>query len=155
MTERIIAEGIALFLMIIGALAMLLAGVGVLRMPDVFMRMQATSKAATLGVGCMMLAVAFYFSELAVTTRAVAVIIFTFLTAPIGAHMIGRAAYISRAKLWDRTVVDDLRGRYDTAEERPVPDGDSPPLVGGEKPGRAERQRRRRERHKVNPAPKA
>jgi multicomponent Na+:H+ antiporter subunit G len=102
-------------LLVVGALAMLLAALGVLRMPDVFTRLQATSKAATLGVGCMMLAVAVHFAELAVTTRAVAVVLFTFLTAPIGAHMIGRAAYVAKAALWERTTRDDLRGCYDGA----------------------------------------
>ena len=102
-------------LLVLGALAMLLAALGVLRMPDVFTRLQATSKAATLGVGCMMLAVAVHFAELAVTTRAVAVVLFTFLTAPIGAHMIGRAAYVAKSALWERTARDDLRGRYDGA----------------------------------------
>ena len=102
-------------LLVVGALFMLLAAVGVLRMPDVFTRMQATSKAATLGVGCVMLAVVVHFGELAVTTRAAAVVLFTFLTAPIGAHMIGRAAYVAKTPLWERTTRDDLDGRYGDA----------------------------------------
>ena len=115
MTGDSLQDWLTVGLLVVGALAMLLAALGVLRMPDVFTRMQTTSKAATLGVGCMMLAVAVHFAELAVTIRAVAVVLFTFLTAPIGAHVIGRAAYIAKAALWERTVRDDLRGRFDGA----------------------------------------
>ena len=66
-------------LLIIGATFALLAGVGVLRMPDLFMRMQASTKASTLGIGCIIGAVAIHFGELSITTRAVAIVLFIFL----------------------------------------------------------------------------
>jgi len=96
----------------VGALFMLLAAVGVLRMPDLFTRMQASTKAATLGVGCILLGVTLHFDTLAVTTRALAVIAFVFLTAPVAAHMIARAAYFVGVPLWEGTVIDELRGHY-------------------------------------------
>ena len=130
MGDGLITAWAAAALLAVGGLFMLLAAVGVLRMPDVFTRMQATSKAATLGVGCMMLAVAVYFGDLAVATRAMAVVLFTFLTAPIGAHMIGRAAYVGRSRLWEQTLHDELRGRY-----RPPPAGDDPPGPAADAPG--------------------
>jgi len=99
---------IAAVLLIIGGLAMLLAGVGVLRMPDLFMRMQAATKAATLGAGCSLLAVAAHFGELGVTTRALLIIAFLFLTAPVAAHVIARAAYATGVKLWEASVYDQL-----------------------------------------------
>ena len=107
------SDTISAVLLILGATFMLLAAVGVVRMPDLFTRMQTTTKSATLGAGCMLLAAAFYFGELGVTTRALAVIAFLFLTAPVAAHMIGRAAYFVGVPLWERTIVDELRGRYD------------------------------------------
>jgi multicomponent Na+:H+ antiporter subunit G len=96
-----------------GTLFLLLAAIGVTRMPDLFMRMQAVTKATTLGVGCMLLAVAVYFHEFEITIRAVLVITFFFMTAPVAAHMIGRAAYFVGVPLWEETVVDELQGRYD------------------------------------------
>lgn len=99
---------IAAVLLIIGGLAMLLAGVGVLRMPDLFMRMQCATKAATLGAGCSLLAVAVHFGELSVTTRALLIIAFLFLTAPVAAHVIARAAYASGVKLWEASLYDQL-----------------------------------------------
>jgi multicomponent Na+:H+ antiporter subunit G len=99
-------------LLLLGASFLLLAGVGVLRMPDVFMRMSAATKAATLGIACMLLAVAVHFPGVGITARAVAAIVFFLLTAPVAAHMIGRAAYFVGVPMWEKTVRDELRGRY-------------------------------------------
>ncbi|MDR7508238.1 MAG: monovalent cation/H(+) antiporter subunit G [Armatimonadota bacterium] len=100
-------------LMLIGTAFLLLAAVGVTRMPDLFTRMQAATKAATLGVGCVILSVAVHFGDLGVMARAAAVIVFVLLTAPVAAHMIARAAYLIGVPQWDGTIVDELRGRYD------------------------------------------
>jgi multicomponent Na+:H+ antiporter subunit G len=101
-----------------GTLFLLLAAIGVTRMPDLFMRMQAATKATTLGVGCMLLAVAVYFHEFEITIRAVLVITFFFMTAPVAAHMIGRAAYFVGVPLWRETIVDELQGHYDRQTHR-------------------------------------
>ncbi len=101
-------------LIVIGGAFMLLAGVGILRMPDLFMRMQAATKAATLGAGCMLLAVAVHFGELTVVARALLVIAFIFLTAPVAAHMIARAAYSVGTPLWEGTIADEFRDQLQT-----------------------------------------
>ena len=105
-------------LLLIGATFALLAGVGILRMPDLFMRMQASTKASTLGIGCILGAVAVHFGELAITTRALATMLFVFLTAPVAAHMIARAAYFVGVPLWEGTIIDELRGHYDRRTHR-------------------------------------
>ena len=105
-------------LMVIGAAFGLLASLGVIRMPDLFMRMQAATKASTLGIGCIVLAVAVHFGELGVTTRALAMIIFVVLTAPVAAHMIARASYFVGVPLWEGTLIDELRGHYDRRTHR-------------------------------------
>ena len=104
-----LTEFLASALLLIGGVFMLLAGIGIMRMPDLFMRMQAATKAASLGVGCMLLAVALHFGELAVTTRCLLVTAFVFLTAPVAAHVIARAAYSVGVPLWSGTIVDELR----------------------------------------------
>lgn len=106
-------EIIGLGLMLVGAVFIFIAAVGLLRLPDLFMRMHANTKSATLGVGLIMTGTAIYFSDLTVTTRAIAVVSFLFITAPIGSHLLARAAYFSGIPLWDRTLSDDLRGHYD------------------------------------------
>lgn len=117
---------ISALLALAGATLMLLAAVGVLRMPDVFTRMQASTKAASLGSGLILLAAAVHFAELSVIVRALLAIAFIFLTAPISAHMISRAAYFMGVGLWERNVVDELEGRYDYARHQL----DSPPGIG-------------------------
>ena len=107
------SELICAVLLLIGATFLLLAAVGEVRMPDVFTRMQPATKAATLGIACMLLAVAVYFGRIGVTTRALATIAFFFLTAPVTAHLIGRASYFVGVPLWEGTVIDELRGKYD------------------------------------------
>ena len=71
-------------------------------------RMHASTKAGTLGAGLIMVAVAIHFAEVGITLRAAAAILFLLLTAPVAAHVIGRAAYRSGIKLWERTWVDEL-----------------------------------------------
>jgi multicomponent Na+:H+ antiporter subunit G len=100
---------IGLCLAIVGATFLLLAGVGILRLPDVFCRASATTKAATLGVGCVLVSAAIYFGDLRVTTRVLATIAFLLLTAPVAAHMIARAAYFQGVPLWSGTVRDELK----------------------------------------------
>lgn len=107
-------ETLSAILMIVGTIFTVLAAVGILRMPDFFQRLSTATKAATLGVGSLLLAAAIYFNNLGTTTRALATIFFLVLTAPIAAHIIGRAAYFVGTPLWEGTISDELRGRYDT-----------------------------------------
>lgn len=105
-------------LLLAGSLFILLSAIGVLRMPDLFTRMSATTKASTLGVGFTLIGTALFWGDLGIATRAVAIILFLFLTAPVAAHIIGRAAYFDRVPLWDQTHIDELRGRYDQDSHR-------------------------------------
>jgi len=98
----------------VGALAILIAAIGILRMPDFYLRLSVTVKAATLGGGLLLLCAAFYFpDEVSVTTKALAIIFFLTLTAPVAAHLIARAAYFIGTEKWSGTVQDDLAGMYD------------------------------------------
>ena len=107
------SEIVIVVLVTLGALFILLASIGLLRMPDLYLRISVTTKAATLGIGLLLAGTAVYFNEVAVTTRAIAIIIFIFLTAPIGAHLLGRASYFIGLPLWKKTLVDDLKDKYD------------------------------------------
>jgi len=95
-----------------GAVLTLLAGVGIIRMPDVYLRISVTTKAASLGVGLLLVCSAMYFNEPSITTKVLAIILFILLTAPVGAHLIGRVAYIMGVPLWKKSVMDDLKGQY-------------------------------------------
>lgn len=91
-----------------GTFFALVAAVGVFRMPDIYMRLSAASKATTLGIIFILSAVALFFDNVAVTGKALAIIAFTLLTAPVAAHMLGRAAYFSGEPLWKSSVRDEL-----------------------------------------------
>jgi len=94
-------------LFIAGATLALLAAVGVLRMPDVFTRMQASTKASTLGLGCLLAAVALRNPELAFVVRAGMIAAFMLLTTAVAAHVIARAAARGGAPIWEGTLVDE------------------------------------------------
>jgi len=106
-------EVISSALLLVGAGFLLLASIGVVRMPDLFNRMQTATKAATLGISCILLAVALRMEDAGLALRCVLTIVFFFLTAPVAAHMIGRAAYFVGVPLWSGTITDELRGHYD------------------------------------------
>lgn len=91
-----------------GTFFALVAAIGVVRMPDIYMRLSAASKASTLGASFILTAVALFFGTTAVSGKVVAIIAFTLLTAPVAAHMLGRAAYFSGEPLWGKSRVDQL-----------------------------------------------
>lgn len=74
--------------------------------------MHAATKAGTLGAGLILIAVAFFYADLGITLRSLAAIMFLLLTAPVAAHLIGRAAYYSGIRLWEKTWIDQLKDRY-------------------------------------------
>jgi multicomponent Na+:H+ antiporter subunit G len=115
-------EIIVAILVIAGGFFCFAAGLGVLRLPDLLIRMHASTKAGTLGSGLILTAVAIAFAEGTVIARAVAAIIFLLLTAPVAAHLIGRAAFRTGVPMSPRTdcqpaVAEALRGR--PAEQAP------------------------------------
>ena len=79
-------------LIAVGCFFLLVGTVGLLRLPDVYNRMHATSKASTLGASSIFLAGVAYFGPQEAGLTALVGIVFLFLTAPTGAHMISRAA---------------------------------------------------------------
>ncbi len=92
-----------------GATFTLLAAVGVLRMPDLFTRMQAASKASTLGLACLLIGTAIDLGDSASVARAVSIAAFVMLTSPVSAHVVARAAALTGVPLWSGTVLDERR----------------------------------------------
>ncbi len=99
-------EFVIVLLMFLGVALIVIAAVGLVRMPDLFLRNSVSSKGATLGVASLMLAAAFYFDDLGITSLAIAIIIFMMLTAPVAAHVLGRAGYKNGAPFWAKTTLD-------------------------------------------------
>ncbi len=101
----------AIFL-ILGAGFMFSAALALVRFPDLFTRMHSTSKAGSLGLGCILVGVALAYPTPIVIAKCVMVLLFVFLTTPVAAHMIVRAAYLLKVPLWKGTESDELKGRY-------------------------------------------
>lgn len=100
--------------LIIGTFFIVVAGIGLIRLPDVFCRMHAAGKAGTLGIVMTLFAVMIYFiaipePDYSVLIRGLLAIFFQFLTTPAATHLLARAAYITNYPLSDRTEVDELK----------------------------------------------
>ncbi len=92
----------------IGGLFFLLGGLGVLRMPDTFNRIQAGTKATTLGAFSVLIGVAFMNPSWAL--KIVVIIIFIIISNPIGSSVIAKAVH-NQKDLPDNLVQDDLKDR--------------------------------------------
>lgn len=92
-----------------GGLLILIAGLGLLRMPDLLTRMHASSKAATLGAAMILLAVGLWFGEAAIGVRVALIVLFLLVTAPVATHVISRAGYRGGVPLAENTVIDEYR----------------------------------------------
>jgi multicomponent Na+:H+ antiporter subunit G len=108
----------AAVLLVLGSAFMLLAAVGLIRLPDLFLRMSATAKAATLGAALTVLGAATHFGDAATVGKALVIVIFLFLTAPVAAHKIGRAGYRRGAPLHEGTIRDEAKGSLSRAEQQ-------------------------------------
>ena len=104
-----------------GSAFALLAAVGVLRLPDVFTRMQASTKASTLGLGCLLIGAALQLGSLGFLIRLASIGAFLLLTTSVAAHVIARASYLADVPLWDGTVLDERRRDLQAAPERERP----------------------------------
>ncbi|WP_172373138.1 monovalent cation/H(+) antiporter subunit G [Sporosarcina jiandibaonis] len=94
----------------IGLIFTVVTVIGVIRLPDVYTRAHAASKSATLGVLSILVGVFFHFwlNEGHFSIKILLGILFLFITAPIGGHLMSRAAYMSGVKPTKHTVGDDL-----------------------------------------------
>lgn len=96
---------------------MFVSAIGIIRLPDFYLRMSAITKAATLGLFLLLIGLAIYFNSLGLTIKSVVIIIFILLTNPAGAHAIARAAYMKDTKLWEGNVTDELKDLIDLKDQ--------------------------------------
>lgn len=94
--------------MIIGGLFFLLGGLGVLRMPDTFNRIQAGTKATTLGAFSMLIGV--FFADPSWVAKIIVIIIFVAISNPIGSSVIAKATYHSK-NIPNNLIKDDMNKR--------------------------------------------
>lgn len=107
----------------IGSALLALAGIGIIKLPDIFSRMHAGTKASAFGLSLVLAGSALLLAEPLAGAKFALAIVFQLLTAPVAAHVIGRAAYLSGIPPWERTRHDELRDRLPGPED-PTPGGD-------------------------------
>lgn len=90
-----------------GVFFMFVSSLGVFRLPDFYARIHAPTKAATLGLICLLAAVANEVPDKTVATKAVLAVLFIGLTAPAGAHLLARSAYRNGVRASPRTRIDE------------------------------------------------
>lgn len=105
-----ISEFLTVFFMITGTFFIVTATIGLVRMPDFYTRMHAMTKGVTLGVVGLLLAAVFEFQTTEITIKVVLACAFHFLSNPVGAHMLSRAAYHHlKVGFWKNTFAEEWK----------------------------------------------
>jgi len=98
MDTALLIEGLVALMLLVGSFFTLVGAVGLVRLPDFFMRLHAPTKATTLGVGGMLLASIAYSLNHGVTLHELLITLFLFVTAPVSASLLAKAALRLRLK---------------------------------------------------------
>ncbi len=103
-----VSEIIIDIIILLGTVFILLASVGTLRLPDLYLRLHASAKASSLGLTLMLIGIIIKFPEFSVVIKSVLVVLIIFITAPLAGHMISRVGHLLKVSKWKGTVKDDL-----------------------------------------------
>lgn len=118
MTLDAVLDAAAAVCLIAGALLSLAAGIALLRFPDLLSRMHAATKPQALGLLLVLLGCALRLRTQVDITTLVLVGVFQLASAPVAAHMIGRAGYPHDRIRTDLLITDELSGHLDRISER-------------------------------------
>jgi multicomponent Na+:H+ antiporter subunit G len=111
-------EWVSALLLIFGSLFMLVAAIGVVKLPDVYMRMHAITKAASLGAILMLTAVFIWHPQWIVGVEALMVILFVIFTAPIGTHMLAKVSHKMDVPIGEGYIMDEMKEKTGRGEEK-------------------------------------
>lgn len=97
---------IGYILITVGVLFNIFGCIGLVRFPDVYNRLQASTKCVTLGTILLLFGVALASGLGAMSAKAIICAVFILMTSPTAAHAIAKGAYASGVELWENSVVD-------------------------------------------------
>jgi multicomponent Na+:H+ antiporter subunit G len=120
-----ISSIIALILIYVGIIFILIAAIGLIRLPDVYTRMSASTKAVTFGTGFILLGVVIHFNDTSVMLKMFGIFIFLLFSLSTAAHVIGLSAYKDQTKMSYLTFLDELKNesaKQDAPEKVKNPD---------------------------------
>ena len=99
-------DGIKRFFVLGRAVRPSFGAIGLVRLPDVYNRVQAATKCVTLGTCFILVGVFVHAGVSALGVKALLCALFVLLTSPVGAHAIARGAHIAGVRLWEGSVAD-------------------------------------------------
>jgi len=100
------SNAIPLGIVTLGILFNLFGCIGLVRLPDVYNRLQAATKCVTLGTCLILLGIAFMVDSVPAAIKAAICIIFILITSPTAAHALARGSHTAGVKLWEKSVID-------------------------------------------------
>lgn len=115
-------EIIAGVIILVGTTFLFLAGLSLIRLPDLLTRLSASTKAVAFGAGLIFVAVAIFFDDVATDARAFAGLLFFAITSPIAATVIARSARRTGVPVWPGTIIDEI---FDDDDQEDETDEDS------------------------------
>ncbi|MEM6750186.1 MAG: monovalent cation/H(+) antiporter subunit G [Planctomycetota bacterium] len=103
-----LVDGVAIAFALGGLFFMIVGAVGIVRLPDVYHRIHSASKCTTLGLLGLLIAAALFVGTAEVLLKGLLTMAFIFVAAPIGSHVLAKAAHRDGAPTWSGTLSDDL-----------------------------------------------
>lgn len=111
-------EIISSFFILTGVTFIVISSIGLLRLPDFYIRISVVTKAISLGITLILLGIGIYFNDLIIGSKVVAIISFMMITAPVSAHIIARAAIKNKVPFWGKTILKDFQPYLDEHQQR-------------------------------------
>ncbi|MEQ8474191.1 MAG: monovalent cation/H(+) antiporter subunit G [Marinoscillum sp.] len=112
-----INEIVSAILILVGAIFMLISSIGMIRLPDFYIRNSASTKAVVLGVSLILIGVGIHYDDILIFIEIFAILFFIYLISPLAAHIVSRAAVITKVDFWKKTKLDDLKGYEDELKD--------------------------------------
>ncbi|MFD1185087.1 monovalent cation/H(+) antiporter subunit G [Pontibacter rugosus] len=113
-----VQEIISSICILAGVFFMLVASIGLLRLPDFYTRMSAITKGATLGMGLIVLGIGIYFNDPEIMLKILAILFFTLVTSPVAAHAITRTAVLKKIPFWKKTEIKEFKEYLDKEDKK-------------------------------------
>ena len=99
-----------------GVIFIVISSIGLIRLPDFYIRISAITKAITLGITLILIGIGIYFNDLVIGSKVITIIIFMLITSPVSAHIIARAAAKNKVPFWKDTLLDEFQAYKEKLE---------------------------------------
>ena len=107
-TVQVVVDVSVAITLLVGLFFMLIGAVSLHRLPDAYNRLHGASICVTLGFTCMLIAAMVELGSVAVVSKAVMTLVFSFVATPIGAHLLAKAAHHGKLEQCSQTIDDEL-----------------------------------------------